>query len=58
MRAIREQYFAVMIGIPKQHIPYLMLGEDRRTPKLFQTKQEAKAKCPEGCRVVKVTITA
>lgn len=56
-----ENYYAIRIGNPRRHIPYLWLGEDGSTPVLFATKEKAtgelggidRASC---ARVVKVRV--
>lgn len=55
-----ETYYAIRIGDPRRHHPYLKLSADRRTPQLFATRVEAEtalATEPEPLRkVVRVKI--
>lgn len=57
---MKESYYAIRIGNPKRHHPYLMLGPDKRTPALFASDWEAYAAIPKDAeyhRIVSVKIT-
>lgn len=56
-----ETYYAIRIGNPCRHYPYLWVGEDGSTPVLFATKEKATEELSgfdrENCaKVVKVRI--
>ena len=39
--SMTETYYAIRIGDPRRHHPYLWLGEDGQTPVLFPTQEKA-----------------
>lgn len=40
---VKERYYAVRIGNPKQHRPYLLLCDQGSTPALFSERSGAEA---------------
>lgn len=65
---INEICYAIRIGNPKRHAPYLMIRDENSgmpvlaTPKLYAKKSDAqsdfnKLKSNEDCKIVKVKIT-
>lgn len=59
MKTVNETYYAIRIGLPRRDSPYLMLGDDRRTPRLFMNREDAEVELPSDahCKVVRVKIT-
>lgn len=55
---IKETYYAIRIGTPGKHNPYLMLREGCSTPQLFHCEQDAKEHSENAPhrKVVKVAV--
>lgn len=57
-----EKYYAIRIGDPRRHQPYLMLSDDRTfgmVPILFTTRKQAESQLPKSnkaARVVRASI--
>lgn len=43
-----EKYYAIRVGDPRRHYPYLWCDEDGRTPRLFFTRKEADEEAVQG----------
>ena len=57
---MKEKYYAVRIGDPRYHYPYLMLSDDRKTPSLFFTRERAEQAIkdtPDIDRTARVVVT-